>query len=172
MMILSIISFVLLFGYLGVMAKSKGIPDMVSDTYYQLGKHGWLFTAVLTASALMMMIAILDSGRGLQAAAFIGTAGLIFVGFAPNYLSQDEYHVHKGAAILSALGCVAWCLSVNIYPTLIIATLYLLYHAAYMVRKAAEIPYWMPSIGSPWHPWYWAEVACFMDVFATWGTMG
>ena len=173
MMILSIISALLLFGYLLAMACRHGIPNMVSDTYYQLGNRwGWLFTAVLTASALMMMIAILDSGRGIQSAAFIGTAGLIFVGFAPNYLSQDEYRIHKSAAILSALGCVAWCLSANIWPTLIIATLYLLYHTAYTVRKSAEIPYWMPSIGSPWHPWYWAEVACFADVFATWGTMG
>ena len=169
MMILSVISAVLLFGYLLAMACRHGVPDMVSDTYYQLGKHGWLFTAVLSASALMMMIAILDSGRGLQAAAFIGTAGLVFVGFAPNYLSQDEYHVHKGAAILSAIGCVAWCLSVNIWPTLIIAIIYLLYHTAYTVHKAAEMPYWMPSIGTPWHPWYWAEVSCFADVFATWG---
>ena len=167
MMILSVISAVLLFGYLLAMACRHGIPNMVSDTYYQLGKHGWLFTAVLSASALLMMIPILDSGRGLQAAAFIGTAGLVFVGFAPNYLSQDEYHIHKSAAILSALGCVAWCLSVNIWPTLIIATLYLLYHTAYMVRKSAEMPYWMPSIGTPWHPWYWAEVACFADVFAS-----
>ena len=171
MMILSVISAVLLFGYLLAMACRHGVPDMVSDTYYQLGKYGWLFTAVLSASALMMMIAILDSGRGLQAAAFIGTAGLVFVGFAPNYLSQDEYHVHKGAAILSAIGCVAWCLSVNIWPTLIIAIIYLLYHTAYTVHKAAEMPYWMPSIGTPWHPWYWAEVSCFADVFATWGVM-
>ena len=101
MTILSVISCVLLFGYLLTMAWRKGIPDMVSDTYYQLGaKKGWIFTAVLSASALMMMIAILDSGRGLQAAAFIGTAGLVFVGFAPNYLSQDEYPVHKGAAFV------------------------------------------------------------------------
>ncbi len=170
MVIMSIISAVLLFGYLFIMAKWKGVPDMVSDTYYQLGaKKGWIFTAVLSASALMMMIAILDSGRGLQAAAFIGTAGLIFVGFAPNYLDQDEYKIHKGAAILSALGCVAWCLSVSIYPTLLLGIVYLLYLAAYNVRKAAEMPYWMPSIGAPWHPWYWAEVACFVDVFATWG---
>lgn len=165
MMILSIISFALLFGYLGVMAKSKGVPDMVSDTYYQLGKYGWLFTAVLTASAFMMMIAILDSGRGIQSAAFIGTAGLIFVGFAPNYLSQDEYRIHKSAAILSALGCVAWCLSVNIWPTLIIATLYVAYLVANDIERL--------SVGErKHHPWYWAEVSCFADVFATWGVTG
>ena len=165
MMILSIISAVLLFGYLLAMACRHGIPNMVSDTYYQLGNRwGWLFTAVLSASALLMMIAILDSGRGIPSAAFIGTAGLVFVGFAPNYLSQDEYHVHKGAAILSALGCVAWCLSVNIWPTLIIGSLY----AAYWVANDIE----RLSVGErKHHPWYWAEVACFADVFATWGVM-
>ena len=164
MMILSIISAVLLFGYLLAMACRHGIPDMVSDTYYQLGNRwGWLFTAVLSASALMMMIPILDSGRGIPSAAFIGTAGLIFVGFAPNYLSQDEYHVHKGAAILSALGCVAWCLSVNIWPTLTIATLYVAYLVANDIERL--------SVGErKHHPWYWAEVACFMDVFGSYWT--
>ena len=164
MMVLSIISALLLFGYLLAMACRHGIPNMVSDTYYQLGKYGWLFTAVLSTSALLMMIAILDSGRGIPSAAFIGTAGLIFVGFAPNYLSQDEYHVHKGAAILSALGCVAWCLSVNIWPTLIIGSLYVAYWVANDIERL--------SVGErKHHPWYWAEVACFMDVFATWGVM-
>ena len=163
-MVLSIISALLLFGYLLAMACRHGIPNMVSDTYYQLGKYGWLFTAVLSTSALLMMIAILDSGRGIPSAAFIGTAGLIFVGFAPNYLSQDEYHVHKGAAILSALGCVAWCLSVNIWPTLIIGSLYVAYWVANDIERL--------SVGErKHHPWYWAEVACFMDVFATWGVM-
>ena len=166
MAILSVISAALLFGYLLAMACRHGIPNMVSDTYYQLGSRwGWLFTAVLSTSALLMMIAILDSGRGIQSAAFIGTAGLVFVGFAPNYLSQDEYHVHKGAAILSALGCVAWCLSVNIWPTLIIGSLYVAYWVANDIERL--------SVGErKHHPWYWAEVACFMDVFATWGVVG
>ena len=168
MVIMSIISAVLLLGYLGAMAWKHGIPDMVSDTYYQLGKRGYIFTAVMAISAILMMVCLLDSGRGLQAAAFIGTMGLIFVGFAPNYLDKDEYKVHKGAAIVSATGCVAWCLSVSVWPTLIIGIIYMLYHTAYNVRKAAEMPYWMPSLCSPWHPWYWAEVACFADVFATW----
>ncbi len=165
MAILSIISAVLLFGYLGAMAWKKGVPDMVSDTYYQLGKHGYIFTAVMSISAILMMMAILDSGRGLQAAAFIGTMGLVFVGFAPNYLDKDEYKVHKGAAIVSALGCLAWCLSVNIWPTLAIGSLYAVYWVATDIAELA-------SKERKHHPWYWAEVSCFADVFVSyWGSL-
>ena len=163
MMILSVISFALLFGYLGIMAIRKGIPDMVSDTYYQLEKHGWLFTAVLTACAVMMMVAILDSEKGTQAA-FLGTMGLVFVGFAPNYLDRDEYKVHKGAAIMSAVGCVAWCLSVNIIPTIVIGSLYAVYLVANDIARIAQSE-------RKHHPWYWAEVSCFADVFASYWTV-
>ena len=161
MMILSVISFALLFGYLGIMAIRKGIPDMVSDTYYQLGRgRGWIFSAVLTACAVMMMVAILDSEKGTQAAAFLGTMGLVFVGFAPNYLDRDEYKVHKGAAIMSAVGCVAWCLSVNIIPTIVIGSLYAVYWVANDIARIAKSE-------RKHHPWYWAEVSCFADVFAS-----
>lgn len=168
MTILALLSFLLLFGYLGIMAHKHGIPDMVSDTYYQLGKHGWIFSLVLSASAILIMVPILDSGLGLQPAAFIGTAGLTFVALAPNYLSQDEYTVHKSAAIIAAADCLLWCLSVNAWPTLAIGSLYALYLIAIDIYKSAENVWWLSSLGVRWHPWYWAEVACFADVFATW----
>lgn len=167
----SIASFVLLFGYLAIMAWKNGIPDMVSDTFYQLGKkHGWIFSAVLTVCALTMMVVLLDSGLGFQPAAFIGTAGVVFVAFAPNYLSQDEYTVHKSAATASAMACTAWCLSVCIWPTIIIAAAYLLYLSALNVKKSLWGVWWVAPLQEPWHPWYWAEAACFADVFITYWT--
>ena len=169
MMILSVISFALLFGYLITMAKRKGVPDMVSDTFYQLDKgKGWIFSAVLTASALMMMVCLLDSNKGLACAAFVGTVGVMFVGGAPNYLSQDEYLVHKTAAVVAAVGCTVWCLSVNIWPTVTLAALYAAYLAMREVAKAAEGVWWIAPAAKGWHPWYWAETAAFMDVFVTW----
>ena len=168
MMILSVISAALLFGYLVTMAKRKGVPDMVSDTFYQLGKgKGWVFSAVLTASALMMMVCLLDSGRGLACAAFVGTVGVMFVGGAPNYLSQDEYLVHKTAAVVAAVGCTLWCLSVNIWPTIILAAIYAAYLAMREVAKAAEGVWWIAPAAKGWHPWYWAETAAFADIFLT-----
>lgn len=154
-----------------------GIPDMVSDTYYQLqgttgsevlgGKtkrnFGWVFSVVMVLVAFMMMVAILDLGRGVQCLAFIGCGGLAFVGCAPNYLG-DESKVHKIAALVAAAGCVGWCLSVCWWVTAIIAILYILY-VAYAFHLYEELAiskrHWLAK------PWYWLEVSAFLDVFVT-----
>ena len=54
----------------------------------------------------------------------------------------------------AAACCVGWCLSVSILPTIVILTAYLFY--VYQSRRAKTR-----------HPWYWAEVSGFADVFAT-----
>lgn len=135
MYVLSIISFLLLAGFLLLAAMRFGVPAMVSDVYYQLqgctgskiidNKHkrnyGWVFTLVMFMSALLMLIPLLDSGKGIQFLAFLGCAGLMFVGFAPHYLDNNEHAIHKAAAITAAIGCVGWCASVNLVPTLLLA---------------------------------------------------
>lgn len=167
-MVLVIIAFVLLAVYLTVTARRYGLPGMVSDTYYQLGERwGWVFTVVMVTVAWLMTVAMLDMGKGVQCLAFLGCGGLMFVGAAPNYLSQDEYPVHKGGAIVAAIGCVGWCLTVCWWPTVAIGSLYALYMVAKSLYKSLDNVWWISSLGIRWHPWYWAEVACFADVFAT-----
>ena len=75
MYVLSIISFLLWAGFLLLAAIRFGIPDMMSDVYYQLQgctgseavgdkrkrNYGWVFTAVMVASAILMLIPMLDS---------------------------------------------------------------------------------------------------------------
>lgn len=177
MWLLSLISFLLLGGFLLLSAMRFGVPDMVSDTYYQLqgttgsevlgGKtkrnFGWVFSVVMVLVALLMMVAILDLGKGIQCLAFIGCGGLAFVGCAPNYLG-DESKVHKIAALVAAAGCVGWCLSVCWWVTAIIAILYILY-VAYAFHLYEELSiskrHWLAK------PWYWLEVSAFLDVFVT-----
>lgn len=179
MWLLSFISFLLLGGFLLLCAMRFGVPDMVSDTYYQLqnttgsevigGKvrrnFGWVFSVVMVAVAFMMLVALLDVGKGVQCLAFLGCAGLAFVGGAPNYCDRDEYPVHKGAAIVAALGCVGWSLSVCWWVTLIIGilNLYYCYEVRDMVRNTKSIKFKY----SDFHLWYWAEVSGFLDVFIT-----
>lgn len=165
---LAFISFLLLGGYLLLMALRFGIPNMVSDTYYQLQpttgseiapfrkprNMGWIFSLIMVAVAFLMLICLLDTGRGIQFLAFLGCAGLCFVGCAPNYSDHDAYSVHKAAAIIAAVGSVGWSVSVSIIPTLVILTAYFAY--AYHSRRDKAS-----------HPWYWTEVSGFMDVFAT-----
>lgn len=184
MYLLSIISFLLLGGYLTLTAMRFGIPAMVSDTYYQLQhttgseivpfaksrNFGWLFSVVMLATAFTMLICILDTGKGIQPFAFLGCAGLAFVGCAPNYLEKDEYKVHKWGAVIAALGCIGWGLSVCWWVTIIIAVAYALYLAATNFFKAAN-SIWYISRNVEFHPWYWAEVAAFMDLYLSYWTI-
>lgn len=175
MWLLSLISFLLLGGFLLLSAMRFEVPDMVSDTYYQLqgttgsevlgGKvkrnFGWVFSVVMCLVALLMMVAILDLDKGLQCLAFIGCGGLAFVGCAPNYLG-DESKIHKIAAIVAVVGCVGWCLSVCWWVTLLITCLY-----AFAMIKVYDRNKFIGFKVVPYHPWYWLEVSAFLDVFVS-----
>ena len=167
-MLLSIISFLLLGGFLFLSAIKFGVPTMVSDVYYQLQdytgsevinnklkrNYGWVFTVIMVASSILMLIPMLDCGMGIQCLAFLGCTGLMFVGLVPRYLDSAEHIIHKSAAITSAIGCVGWCASVNPIPTILLAI-------------AVLIIYFIPAKKPKAVGYYWAEVAAFLDVYLT-----
>ena len=167
-MLLSIISFLLLGGFLFLSAIKFGVPTMVSDVYYQLQdytgsevidnklkrNYGWVFTAIMVASSILMLIPMLDCGMGIQCLAFLGCTGLMFVGLVPRYLDSTEHIIHKSAAITSAIGCVGWCASVNLIPTILLAI-------------AVLIIYFIPAKKPKAVGYYWAEIAAFLDVYLT-----
>lgn len=161
MVTLSIISAAILAIYLVVMAIRHGLPPMISYTYYQLGKNGWLFSLVLVATAAVMLPAVLDAELGIQCLAFIACIGLAFVGCAPNYLSADDETTHKTAAITAAAGAIGWSLSVDCLPTIGIVSLYMLYVA--YIGLATEKATKPVAI----RPLFWAELAAIADLFAT-----
>lgn len=167
-MILALIAFALLAAYLVVTAREFGLPEMVSDTYYQLGRRwGWVFTAVMVTVAWLMIVAILDTGKGVQCLAFLGCGGLMFVGVAPNYCDRDTYPVHKGGAMIAALGCVGWCMSVSWWPTLLLASLLAAYVTVCEACRIFDAVWYMSRGKTCFHPLYWAELAGFADVFLT-----
>ena len=168
MYVLSIISFLLLAGFLLLAAMRFGVPAMVSDVYYQLQNctgsevvgdknkrnYGWVFTAVMVTCAILMMVCMLDTDMGIQCLAFLGCGGLMFVGFVPRYLDSAEHIIHKSAAITAAIGCVGWCSSVNLTPTILLAI-------------AVLIIYFPPAKKPKSVGYYWAEIAAFLDVYLT-----
>ena len=167
-MLLSIISFLLLGGFLFLAAMRFGVPTMVSDIYYQLQNYtgsevidnklkqnyGWVFTAIMVVSSILMLIPMLDCDMGIQCLSFLGCAGLMFVGFVPRYLDSAEHIIHKSAAITSAIGCVGWCASVNLIPTILLAI-------------AVLIIYFPPAKKPKAVGYYWAELTAFLDVYIT-----
>lgn len=144
--------------YLMVMRKRYGVPEMISSTYYQGG--GVWFTLVMWVVALTMMVATLGSGVGAQFLAFLGCGGLMFVGAAPKFLDKDERPIHKGGAIVSAFGCVGWCLTANPIPTVVIGGMYATY---LLLTEAVRLV--NPSHYG--HTWLLAELSAFMDTFVT-----
>ena len=167
-MMISIIAFAVLAAYFVIMTWKFGLPEMVSDTFYQLGRRwGWLFTAVMVTVAWLMMVAILDTGKGVQYLAFLGCTGLMFVGVAPNYCDRDTYPVHKGGAMVAAIGCVGWAMSVNWWPTVLVASMYAAYVAVAEAYKILDNVWYMSRGKTYFHRLYWAEVAGFADVWLT-----
>ena len=162
MIYLSFLGFLSLAAYLCAMRWRHGTPEMVSSTYYQGG--GIWFTVVMWIVGISMMICTLGSGIGIQALAFLGCGGLMFVGAAPKFLDDDERSVHKGGAIVSAVGCVGWCLSANYVPTLVIASLYLLHLIRTYVVRVANKNY-------NGYVWLFAELAGFLDTFITYWSL-
>lgn len=84
----------------------------------------------------------------------------MFVGAAPNYIDRDTLPIHKCGAIVAAIGCVGWCMSVNILPTAILAVMLLL--TLWILNKQWEYCLVDRDGRGPekhLHPWYWIEIA-------------
>lgn len=124
MVLLSVIATLLFVALLGVVIDKHGVPEMLSSIYYLLGRRGWIFQLAMVVLGIVMMVCLLDSGLGEPCLAFLTCLGLIFVGTAPRFLDAGERAVHKGAAIVSAVSGVAWCLTVDWPLTLGIVSLY------------------------------------------------
>lgn len=94
----------------------------------------------------------------------------MFVGAAPNYVDKDTFPIHKGGAIVAAIGCVGWCVSVNILLTTILAAI-VLFSLCFFNRIVQWEQYLAERDGHEpnlhLHPWYWVEIAGFLNVFLT-----
>lgn len=114
---LSIIAALLFVVMLFVVIEEYGVPEMVSSIYYLLGKSGWVFQVVMMSVGMLMLMCLLDCGKGVQCLAFLACGGLMFVGAAPRFMNEDR-GVHKAAATICAMAGISWCLSANFVMTI------------------------------------------------------
>ncbi|WP_337951542.1 hypothetical protein [Prevotella sp.] len=154
---LSIIAALLFVVMLFVVIGKYGVPEMVSSIYYLLGKSGWVFQVVMMSVGMLMLMCLLDCGKGVQCLAFLACGGLMFVGAAPRFMNEDR-GVHKAAAIVSAAASVGWCLTVNWRIVVALLGWYVVYWACR---------------SEDGHPWLMAEVtAIWMVLLTFWSTVG
>ena len=156
---LSIIAALLFVVMLIVVIKKCGIPEMVSSIYYLLGKSGWVFQVVMVAVGMLMLMCLLDCGKGVQCLAFLACGGLMFVGAASRFMNEDR-GVHKAAATICAMAGIGWCLSANFVMTIAVIVAYVIgiayikglrKHALFIAEAAAIgwtfLTYWGLSLG-------------------------
>ena len=144
---LSIIAALLFVVMLIVVIEKYGVPEMVSSIYYLLGKSGWVFQVVMMSVGMLMLMCLLDCGKGVQCLAFLACGGLMFVGAAPRFMNEDR-GVHKAAAVISAMAGIGWCLSANYVMTIAAIVAYVI-GIAYIkgLRKYALLVAEVAAIG-------------------------
>lgn len=156
---LSIIAALLFVVMLIVVIGKYGVPEMVSSIYYLLGNSGWVFQVVMMSVGMLMLMCLLDCGKGVQCLAFLACGGLMFVGAAPRFMNEDR-GVHKAAATICAMAGIGWCLSANFIMTIAAIVAYVIGIAyikglrkyALLVAEVAAIgwtflTYWGLSLG-------------------------
>lgn len=90
-------------------AVKLGIPESLSETYYSLGKHGWVFqTLVFLIGALLLPAWLFLSENSHQFLVFLSCASLCFVAFTPCFKQELQGKVHYSAAIVCCISVFTW----------------------------------------------------------------
>lgn len=166
-MVLTIISFVIFITYLAATAKMFGIPASISDTYYLLERRckglGWLFTAFCWIMAGTLLPAWLDGTPvAYQFTAFLSSAGLLFVGAAPQFKLPFTNTVHYGSAAVCCVFSQIWVELTCWWVLLPVWGSFLIYIIVHMV-KHKEGTIWNRFVSAK--PMFWVEIAAVGATF-------
>ena len=127
-----------------------GVPTSLSRSYYLLDKKGWIFSVMLTITAMSLMVVLLSvtTGRWYQFIAFIAATSTIFVAFSPRYIEVYHSKIHLIAATAGAVAAVMLSLLLGYWYVIVGAVVLF---GAIAIKRGNII--------------YWAEMACFAVVY-------
>lgn len=153
MVTLLIISIVLFVSYIGYVIGMYGIPASISDTYYQLGKKGWLFTLFCLAESSLLVASFIEASKEeYQSLAFIASVSLAFVGSAPLFKEDYNRNIHYASAGVCVMASLVWqVLMVYWYAPLITFLGGVIVLACLKFRK----------------PVFWMEMCAFISTYIT-----
>lgn len=104
-----LISFLIAFAYILFVLVRFRVPKSISETYYLLGKRGWVFQLVLAVIVFTLYPTWVSiASYELVWLVFVACTSLLFVAFAPRTKYQLEGKVHNVCAIICALLAIIW----------------------------------------------------------------
>ena len=87
---LAVISFAILFSYTAYYLSRVGLLPSHSDSYFALGKQGWMFQVSLFLTAFLLMIPLLDvTPEPFKFTAFFTCAPVLFTALAPDFRKEN-----------------------------------------------------------------------------------
>lgn len=165
MIALYIIAVIIFLGYSAYSIFKNGISKSFSDTFYDLGKMGWLFQLVMVSLTFLLLPVILELSEGFifQPVAFLTVVPIGFVGLTPLFKMKrtTESIVHVCSALLSAvcsllfISSVVHLNSLILYSTVCITLLMLI---GYALNNFNNIVWWL-------------EYICFISLLTTLGIL-
>ena len=111
---LAIISFAVLFSYTAYYLSRVGLLPSHSDSYFALGKQGWMFQVSLFLSAFLLMIPLLEiTPDPFKFTALFTCAPVLFTAFAPDFRKENgkvtmERNVHMMGAKIGGVISFIW----------------------------------------------------------------
>lgn len=121
-MITTIIATIIFISYVGFCCWKFGIPETLSDTFYEVG--GLFSIVIWIVGSLILPDIINQTSSDIKLIPFLIVAGLIFVGAAPQFKGYER-NVHIVGASVSGIFSQLWIILYN-HPLLLLGWLLLL----------------------------------------------
>lgn len=108
-MIAILTSFIILVAYIVVVRwYTNGIPSSLSETYYTMGRLGWLFPLCMCAVSATLFPVWVKISEGHEYLSFLACSSLVFVALTPSYRADLQKVVHYTAAVVCGVCAVMW----------------------------------------------------------------
>ena len=163
MILLLLLSFVLIAGYVFAMIKKgKEIPYSISATYYALTHKFWFGLCMIGSSVLLLPVALESSTEHSRFLIFLAVIGMVVLGVSPNFKVEDKTP-HVVGACISLIFSQAW-VTCNASHWLLLWVLFIAYMAISMKK------HWTGNFISDFikrKPMFWVEIISLLTVYLT-----
>lgn len=123
MAIMVTLSIILFWCFLLYADYKGGTPYCLSETYYTLGKYGWMFQVFIISMYLLLCFPVLEcTEKQYQWIAILLLSSTVSIVFVPDFKRDSQHDVHFVLSLISMIAvCVLWILKGQWYMPVIIS---------------------------------------------------
>lgn len=144
-LVLVCLSAIMLTAYIATFLAFHGLPESVSDSYYQI-KSKWMFSVIVALCGALILVPWLTYNEEVQCLAFIAVASIMFIAASPAFKEGLTRNVHIGASVVMFASAILWeAFCGGIWIPLVVGII-----LALLMRKNAV---------------FWLEIGLFSEIY-------